>query len=161
MTHSTDPQDTFSALLQSEVEQTQRLFDLLRQEYKILQLTSPDTLEQLTEEKRQQIEQLETAVSELNRYLVQQGFSPDQHGTQAFLEHLPENAQARNWWEKLQTLLENCHKQNLINGAALSLSQRQVSNSLDLLRGVTGAQKTYGPAGESRPNHRINSLGMA
>ena len=151
----------FSQLLRDESERTAQLLDLLRQEYQALQSSSPESLEQLTVQKQHTIKALDGCVAAHNRFLLQQELTPDRQGTAAFLACLPPASRISVQWIAFEATLEDCRKQNEINGSILAHSQRQIRYALDLLRGVTAGQKTYGPLGESRSNHLSNTLGKA
>ncbi|RDH85229.1 MAG: flagellar protein FlgN [endosymbiont of Seepiophila jonesi] len=157
----TSLQGEFTALLQSEIDESRRLLDILLREHKLLQGASSAPLEQLTAEKQQQMAVLETAVVKHNRLLLHLDLQPNREGSEQLLQQLPEAGSARQLWEEFEQLIETCQKQNDVNGDILSLNQRQVSQAIDILRGVTTGQKTYGPSGESRPDNHSNSFGKA
>jgi flagellar biosynthesis/type III secretory pathway chaperone len=104
---------------------------------------------------------VEQCVSQHNQLLVSQGYTPDRKGTEEFIQQFPESVQLEEGWRKFSSLLAECQKQNEINGGAVKLSHHQVTQTLDVLRGFADSDKTYGPAGESRPTHSSKSLGKA
>ncbi|MCU7920182.1 MAG: flagellar protein FlgN [Candidatus Thiodiazotropha sp. (ex Dulcina madagascariensis)] len=161
MHHSTEVEAAFSRILDIEIEQTQRLLDLLSREYELLQTSSPQSLQELLDKKKRQLETVETSVTAHNRFLEQQGFSSDRQGTEAFLQTCGDSAQPVEKWRRLITLLEACRKQNETNGGAVQLNQRHVTQALDILRGISERDKTYGPSGESKPTTTSKSLGKA
>jgi flagellar biosynthesis/type III secretory pathway chaperone len=151
----------FVKIVQIEIEQSQRLLDLLRKEYELLQKGSPQALQALTEEKKQQLKHVETAVLNHNRFLEQQGLSADRQGTEAYINQCGENQQMTETWQRFTSVLEACQKQNEINGGAVQLNRRHVTQTLDILKGISQKDKTYGPSGESKPNATSKSLGKA
>ena len=161
MTHTTETRAAFSKILNDEIEQTQRLLDLLRKEYELLKGPPTETLEALLDEKKRQLEQVELCVSRHNRLLSQFGLTTDRQGTENFLQQCPDNAPLLTRWAQFTELLEQCRQQNEINGGAVQLNQHQVTQALDVLRGIAGGDKTYGPGGESRPTSTSKSLGKA
>jgi flagellar biosynthesis/type III secretory pathway chaperone len=161
MNNLSEASRVFIEIVQNEIEQSQRLLDLLRTEYTLLQKGSPQALQQLTEEKKQQLKQVETAVLNHNHFLKQQGYSPDREGTEAYLKQSGDNDRTEETWQRFISLLETCHKQNALNGGAVQLNQRHVNQTLDILKGIGQRDKTYGPGGESRPNTTSKSLGKA
>ncbi|MCU7893432.1 MAG: flagellar protein FlgN [Candidatus Thiodiazotropha sp. (ex Ustalcina ferruginea)] len=161
MNHSAETQQTFFQILKTETVQTQSLLDLLRMEYEMLQSSSSQALQDLLEKKKQQLISVETVVTTHNQFLEQQGLSIDKQGTDTFLHQCNDNEQLLDMWHRLTSLLEACRSQNEINGGAVQLNQRHVSQALDILRGISERDKTYGPSGESRPNSTSKSLGKA
>jgi flagellar biosynthesis/type III secretory pathway chaperone len=161
MNNSSETTRLFVKIIQIEIEQSQRLLDLLSKEYELLQKGSPQALQTLTAEKKQQLKHVESAVINHNRFLEQQDLTPDREGTEAFIKQCADNASMTETWKRFITLLEACHKQNEINGGAVQLNRRHVTQTLDILKGISQKDKTYGPSGESKPNATSKSLGKA
>jgi flagellar biosynthesis/type III secretory pathway chaperone len=151
----------FVKIVENEIEQSQRLLDLLHAEYTLLQKESPQALQKLTEEKKQQLKQVEAAVLNHNRFLEQQELSTDRKGTEAFIEKAGKDQLMVDTWHRFTSLLEACQKQNEINGGAVQLNQRHVTQTLDILKGISQQDKTYGRSGESKPTSTSKSLGKA
>jgi flagellar biosynthesis/type III secretory pathway chaperone len=161
MNNPTEVSKVFVKIVENEIEQSQRLLDLLRKEYTLLQKDSPQALQTLTEEKKQQLKQVEAAVLDHNRFLTQQGLSTDRKGTETFIQQSGEDELTVDTWHRFTSLLEECHKQNVINGGAIQLNQRNVTQTLDILKGISQQDKTYGRSGESKPASTSKSLGKA
>jgi flagellar biosynthesis/type III secretory pathway chaperone len=161
MNNPSETSKVFIKIVEREIEQSQRLLDLLRSEYDLLQKGSAQALQGLTEEKKQQLKQVETAVLKHNRFLEQLGFSADRQGTEAFIRQSGEDERVVDAWHRFSSLLEACQKQNVINGGAVQLNQRHVTQTLDILKGISQREKTYGPSGESKPTSTSKSLGKA
>ncbi|MBT3042370.1 MAG: flagellar protein FlgN [Candidatus Thiodiazotropha endolucinida] len=161
MSNPSEACSDFVEILHNEIEQSQRLLDLLRSEYTLLQKGSPQALQALITEKREQLKQVEAAVATHNRFLEQQGFGTDRQGTETYIQQCSNLESTSETWHRFITLLEACHKQNEINGGAVQLNQRHVSQTLDILKGISQRDKTYGPSGESKPNTTSKSLGKA
>ncbi|MBT3013974.1 MAG: flagellar protein FlgN [Candidatus Thiodiazotropha sp. (ex Lucina aurantia)] len=161
MSNPSEACSDFVEILHNEIEQSQRLLDLLRSEYTLLQKGSPQALQALITEKREQLKQVEAAVATHNRFLEQQGYGTDRQGTETYIQQCSNLESTSETWHRFITLLEACHKQNEINGGAVQLNQRHVSQTLDILKGISQRDKTYGPSGESKPNTTSKSLGKA
>ncbi|MEW8169854.1 MAG: flagellar protein FlgN [Candidatus Thiodiazotropha endolucinida] len=161
MNNPSEACSAFVEILHNEIEQSQRLLDLLRTEYTLLQKGSPQALQALITEKREQLKQVDAAVAAHNRFLEQQGYGTDRQGTETYIQQCSYLESTSETWHRFITLLEACHKQNEINGGAVQLNQRHVTQTLDILKGVSQRDKTYGPSGESKPNSTSKSLGKA
>lgn len=161
MNHSTEALKAFLGILQNEIEQAQQLLDLLRKEYALLQKGSAENLQDLLEQKKQQLKKVEAAVATHNHFLEQQGLSVDRRGTETYIQGCIDNEPLNQAWQQFSLLLQACHKQNETNGGAVQLNQRHVTQTLDILRGLSQGDKTYGPSGESKPNTTSKSLGKA
>ncbi|MEW8097084.1 MAG: flagellar protein FlgN [Candidatus Thiodiazotropha endolucinida] len=161
MNNPSEACSAFVEILHNEIEQSQRLLDLLRTEYTLLQKGSPQALQALITEKREQLKQVDAAVAAHNRFLEQQGYGTDRQGTETYIQQCSNLESTSETWHRFITLLEACHKQNEINGGAVQLNQRHVTQTLDILKGVSQRDKTYGPSGESNPNSTSKSLGKA
>ncbi|MCG8044747.1 MAG: flagellar protein FlgN [Candidatus Thiodiazotropha endolucinida] len=161
MSNPSEACSDFVEILHNEIEQSQRLLDLLRSEYTLLQKGPPQALQALITEKKEQLKQVEAAVATHNRFLEQQGYGTDRQGTETYIQQCSNLESTSETWHRFITLLEACHKQNEINGGAVQLNQRHVSQTLDILKGISQRDKTYGPSGESKPNTTSKSLGKA
>lgn len=161
MNYSSEAAEAFIKILDNEIEQSQRLLELLRVEHDLLQKGSPQQLQDQLEQKKQQLTQVEAAVLTHNRFIEQQGLVADKQGTETFIQQCSENQRVTATWQRFTSLLEACHKQNELNGGAVQLNQRHVTQSLDILRGISQSDKTYGASGESKPNSTSKSLGKA
>ncbi len=161
MDANTASQAAFIRILKLEIEQAQRLLDLLEQEYQLLQTAPGKPLEELLNEKREQLKIVETCVAEHHRFLQGLGLKSDRAGTLAFIEAGADNQLLNETWQQFETLLQACQKQNQINGGAVTLNQRQTKQMIDILFGINAGNKTYGRSGESRSINGSNSLGKA
>ena len=159
-TETASPQ-LLSHILRLEIDEIQVLLELLMEEYQLLQNNSPEPLERLTETKQQQIGKLEAVVNRQNAFLHQQGLPPERQGIETYIQRLPSDTPIREQWIEFEQLLNACRKQNEINGGMLAQSRQQVTHALNLLRGVTEGQKTYGPSGAACSTQAAKSLGRA
>jgi flagellar biosynthesis protein FlgN len=161
MKKHTPTESAFSGILNTEIEQAQRLLDLLEQEYQLL-LSSPSTaLETLLTEKKRLLRSVEQSVAAHHRFLQQQGFGADGQGTEAYLGASDGDPELTQTWRRYIELVEACRKQNEINGGAVALNQRQANQALHILLGISDGNKTYGRSGQSKPSNPSKSLGKA
>ncbi|MEN8178122.1 MAG: flagellar protein FlgN [Pseudomonadota bacterium] len=161
MPTTTPPVQFFSQILEIEIEQVQVLLELLNEEYRLLQLTSPEPLERLTEEKQRQIEKLEATVAQQNDFLRQHDLPPNRQGIEIFIKKYPAGSRINEQWRIFEQRLDTSRKQNEINGSMLAQNRQQITNTLNLLRGVAQGQKIYGPSGEARSTQTAKFLGSA
>ncbi|MEJ2621445.1 MAG: flagellar protein FlgN [Candidatus Thiodiazotropha sp.] len=161
MTINPQQQSSFVRILLNEIDLTQQLLKLLHQEFELLKTPPSAKLQELLEQKQQMLQQIAQCVQQHNQLMSSLGFSQDRKGTEDFIQQCPEREQLQTRWSQFTSLLEQCQKQNQINGGAVQLNQHQVAHTLDLLRGFANGDKTYGPGGESRPTSNSKSLGKA
>jgi flagellar biosynthesis/type III secretory pathway chaperone len=161
MDGSTNHEAIFSELLQDEINQSEKLNNLLIQEYELLLSNSPNLLEQLAERKKQIIARLEETVARQKKFLGRFGYVRNHSGVETYIKSLAESKHLVSDWERLKELLACCQKQNEINSAVVALGQRQISNTLELLYDLSGGEKTYGRSGETQANRLSKSLGKA
>jgi flagellar biosynthesis/type III secretory pathway chaperone len=161
MSLPSEVQTAFTQILSQEIEQTQSLLALLQKEYQLLKTPADPDLKSLLEQKRQQLQAVENSVKHHNRLLSDHGLTPDRRGTEQLLRECKANPELLEQWQTFSRLLGECQKQNEINGGAVKLNQHHVAQALDILRGIATSDKTYGPAGETRPNSTSKSLGKA
>ena len=151
----------FAAILDNGIGQAQALLDLLEQEYQLLLSPPSKALETLLTEKQRLLKLVEQGVVAHNRFLQQQGLSADRHGTESYLDSLDDKGELQTAWNHYLELAAACRRQNEINGGAVELNQRQVSQAMNILLGVNDGNKTYGRSGQSRSTNASNSLGKA
>jgi flagellar biosynthesis/type III secretory pathway chaperone len=151
----------FLQILNHESEQAQSLLDLLKREYELLKSNPGKELEELLAQKQRQLKTVEQSVLAHHRFLQQQDLSSDRRGTESYLEQCGDNPSLTQAWESYVALLQACHKQNEINGGAVTVNQRQVNQALNLLLSLGDGNKTYGRSGETQPNRPSNTLGKA
>ncbi|PUB77876.1 MAG: hypothetical protein DBP03_02895 [gamma proteobacterium symbiont of Ctena orbiculata] len=161
MNHSSEAAAAFHDILTNEIAQAQQLHDLLRKENALLQKGSPQALQDLSEEKKTLLQRVEAAVASHHRFLERQGFGIDRQGTEAFIQGCANGEALQQAWVHFTTLLESCRRQNEVNGGAVQLNQRHVSQTLEILKGLSQGDKTYGRGGEAKPNATSKSLGKA
>jgi flagellar biosynthesis/type III secretory pathway chaperone len=161
MTIHPQQQSAFVRILNNETDLAQQLLNLLCQEFELLKSPPSQKLQELLEQKQQKLQQVEQSVQQHNHLLSSLGYSQDRKGTEDFIQQCPEVEQLQTRWSQFTSLLEQCQKQNVINGGAVQLNQHQVAHALDVLRGFANGDKTYGPGGESRPTSSSKSLGKA
>ncbi|MEJ2590466.1 MAG: flagellar protein FlgN [Candidatus Thiodiazotropha sp.] len=161
MNDAANTQTAFAAILDNGIGQAQALLALLEQEYQLLLSPPSKALETLLTEKQRLLKRVEQGVVAHNRFLQQQGLSADRHGTESYLDTLDDSRELQAAWNRYLDLAAACRRQNEINGGAVELNQRQVSQALNILLGVNDGNKTYGRSGQSRPTNASNSLGKA
>ncbi|PVV13345.1 MAG: hypothetical protein B6D72_05820 [gamma proteobacterium symbiont of Ctena orbiculata] len=161
MNYSREASSAFHSILTNEIAQAQQLHDLLGKENSLLQKGSPQALQDLLEEKKTLLQRVESAVATHNRFLEQQGLSIDRQGTESFIQGCANGEVLHQAWEHFTALLESCHRQNEVNGGAVQLNQRHVTQTLEILKGISHGDKTYGRGGEAKPNATSKSLGKA
>jgi flagellar biosynthesis/type III secretory pathway chaperone len=148
-------------LFQNEIEQTQQLYTLLKQEYQALQDNEPEQLEHLTSKKKQLLNKLDETIAAHHILLTTIGYPATPNGMEDCLHDLADSDSLKETWHETLNLVSECQKQNEINNQIIALSRRQISNALELLHGLIGKENTYGPSGDSHPHWQPNSLGKA
>jgi len=156
-----ETQDQLLRILDHESAQAQALLDLLEEEYRLLSRAPGDSLEALLNRKKQQLKQVEQSASAHHQFLRAQGLSADRRGTEAYLEACGDSPSLQAGWQRYLALIQQCQKQNEINGGAVAVNQRQVNQALNLLLGLGDGNKTYGRSGESQPARPSKTLGKA
>jgi flagellar biosynthesis/type III secretory pathway chaperone len=161
MPYSPEQQATFLKILNHEIEQIQQLLGLLKQEYELLKQPPSKALDDLLEIKKRLLIQVDQSTKQHNNLLNRLGLTTDRKGNDEFIQQCPDKSGLKERWSHFSSLLESCQKQNEINGGAVRLNQHQVTQALDILRGLANGDKTYGPGGEARPTSSSKSLGKA
>lgn len=145
--------EQLDTLLRSDLQSLQELNRVLAREHQALEKNSAESLNELSETKNQLLEALRQRARQKVRLLVEMGFRPDQGASSEFLSGKDVDPAIQNLWQKAQTGLEICQRQNAVNGRIISHMQRRLSRMADILRGNDRSQRLYGSAGET---HNLN-----
>lgn len=134
MTDSASQQQLHS-LLEAESTLGEQLLSLLQRETTVLEQRDTEALVALTEEKQQLLQVLEEKAAQRSRFLQADGLSQDKAGFEQLLERLGNPPTSLHLWEKLHGLLEQCQRQNQLNGRLLEAGRRHSQQALSLLLG--------------------------
>lgn len=158
----TDAAAQFNRLFNDQRQAAQGLLDLLLQEYGLLNGNDAAGLEPVSELKQQALTALGALTLELDTLLQTLGCTADRAGIDACLRQT--DADGRHdlavRWHALTQLLQQCQRQNTINGIVIELRHRSVQQVLGALTGQTATQ-TYDPRGLARTNPHSYTLAKA
>ncbi|TVP58071.1 MAG: flagellar protein FlgN [Halomonadaceae bacterium] len=149
--------EQLTTLLRNDLENLKALNHTLGQEHRALESNNADSLTALSSEKEQLLAALRQRARQKVRLLVELGFRPDLGSPSAFLVKQAVSPELLGLWQKAQTGLEICQRQNSVNGRIISHMQRRLARMADILRGNDRSQRLYGSAGETR-NLNHNSV---
>jgi flagellar biosynthesis/type III secretory pathway chaperone len=139
-------QSAIKDLLKDEVRCSDELLELLYKEREALTGNDPDIVRQIATDKQETARQLEYFSRQRNEALARQGFGVDTDALDNAIE-ASQDTGLKALRDKLLVVLEQCKKQNQINGSILDGSQRGIRKALDILRGQTGSTETYNKVG--------------
>lgn len=129
------PETKLLELLETDINNSQQLFELLEQEFAALNERKLETLQQLLDKKQPLLIQLNNNAGQRSSILTKQGYSADSQGflqlasTSALQEQL-QQAHAR-----LNELIESCQNANMRNGRLIRANQTSVNAALKIIRG--------------------------
>jgi len=149
--------DQLAALLNTDLQSLDLLDAALQQEHQALEKNTSEALESATREKNALLEQLRERARQKVHLLVDLGYRPDKGAPSAFLEHNGAPARMLELWHRAQSRLEDCQRQNAVNGRIISHMQRRLTRMADILRGNDRSQRLYGAAGQTQ-NLNHNSV---
>lgn len=139
-----------SSLLQSELNHSSQLAQLLKQEREALKAADLEQITFLTQQKQPHVVQLEQLGRQREQLLKAAGFPGGKSGLEAFLaNHSPEQAQpAMQMLNQLRQVARVCRDFNQINGGILNVNRQHLVRALSILRGRDPETSAYGPGGE-------------
>jgi flagellar biosynthesis/type III secretory pathway chaperone len=158
---SSDQQRQLSQLLEKELDATQRMLEILKQEHQALIEKDADKITHSSEEKLAQLKALEALFSQRDHYLSSLGVDTKKSGLASLLQPLPADRPLARQWQQLLQLAEALQRQNDINGSIVNLSQRHISMALDILTGQASGTPTYGPSGKASSNKSSGRVAKA
>ncbi len=141
---------TIDALLDREYQVSESLFDLLQQEHQALEQLNVNNLPFITQQKSQQIKLLDELAAEREKVMRQ--IPPEQGGgiNPDLEKYLALRADRSQWWQDFRTLLQNCQRQNTVNGRIIHLSQQSIERSLNIIRSQSNQANVYDTKGNQQ-----------
>jgi flagellar biosynthesis protein FlgN len=139
-----------SSLLQSELQHSVQLAQLLEQEREALKAADLAKINLLTEQKQPHVVQLEQLGRQREQLLKAAGFPGGKSGLEAFIANHPEQeaAPVRQLMGKLREVARICRDSNQINGGIVNVNRQHLVRALSILRGRDPETGAYGPGGE-------------
>jgi flagella synthesis protein FlgN len=139
-----------SSILQSEINQSAQLAQLLRQEREALRAADAELIQHISQEKQPYIVQLEQLGRQREQLLKAAGFPGGKSGLEAFIaNHEPdESGMIEQLLQKLRTIAKVCRDFNQINGGIVNVNRQHMNRALSILRGRDPDTSAYGPGGQ-------------
>ena len=142
-------------LMANGLKSTQKLFELLNQEYEQLKAhKDPVAIGALASHKREVVTQLEQFSKQLGQVLATEKLLMSQEGIQHYFTKAKVSgldvSEAFKCWSEIATLSKSCRSLNEQNGASIDLLGRHTQRALHVLRGKSQLTTTYGPDGSTR-----------
>lgn len=139
-----------SSLLQSELNHSSQLAQLLKQEREALKAADLEKINQLTQQKQPHVVQLEQLGRQREQLLKAAGFPGGKSGLEAFLANhsLQEARPVLQLLSKLRAAAKVCREHNQINGGILNVNRQHLVRAISILRGRDPETSAYGPGGE-------------
>ncbi len=139
-----------SSILQSELNHSSQLAQLLQQEREALKAADLDKIHLLTQQKHPHVVQLEQLGRQRDQLLKAAGFPGGKSGLEAFIANHP-SQEAEPVLQLLASLREAakaCRDHNQINGGIVNVNRQYLVRALSILRGRDPETGAYGPGGE-------------
>ena len=126
-----------------------RLLAVLQHEHTLLSGRDPTAIEQATQEKQHFLAQLDASGQAHNAALRAAGYTEHTQSLQDWLEQLDKctGSQLTPLWQRLESLLTACHRQNQLNGGVIEISRRHTQRALSILHGKPEETELYSPGG--------------
>ncbi len=139
-----------SSILQSELNLSSQLSQLLQQEREALKNADLNQLQLLTQQKQPHVVQLEQLGRQREQLLKAAGFPGGKAGLEAFIaNHAESEAQHLNsLLTKLRKVAKSCRDNNQINGGIVNVNRQYLVRAISILRGRDPETGAYGPGGE-------------
>jgi len=139
-----------SSILQSELNLSSQLSQLLQQEREALKNAELNQITLLNQQKQPHVVQLEQLGRQREQLLKAAGFPGGKAGLEAFIANHPEaDAQHLNsLLAKLRMVAKSCRDNNQINGGIVNVNRQYLVKAISILRGRDPETSSYGPGGE-------------
>lgn len=151
---------TFITNLEAERRAFSDFAELLQTEHEALMRGDIDRLASLAQMKSDKVISLSKMEEQRNRFLSSAGFSPDQHGMDAWLRaHANESPQSIKIWQEMLAKARQAQQLNASNGAMIEQKLSHNRQALAILQSAANLTNTYGPDGQTHSGSRGRPLG--
>jgi flagellar biosynthesis protein FlgN len=142
---------------------TTQLHEQLTQEADMLKSAPQvELIDSITAQKKQLISQLEGLNSQFSEVLTSEKLPIDQDGINQYFQRAEaagvETSDTITHWHHLQLICSECKALNEQNAASIELLTLHAKRSLDILKGKTSDQNTYGRDGVTQSDKLSHTL---
>ena len=156
--------ENIATLLKLEHSLCQQLHQALVAEYDALKQRDHESFDEIVLKKQEYASKLDDNEKALFDVLASEGFGHSQEGLQAFMDSLtdkPDPHDIKTIWSELHPVLQECQKQNQVNGRILNLSLINVQQAVNLLKGQSGNSGMYNNSGKVDGQDDNHSIAIA
>jgi len=139
-----------SSILQSELNTSSQLAQLLKVERQALKNVDISQINDITKQKQPLVIQLEQLGRQREMLLKNNGFPADKSGIEAFIanQDVAEAAKLSQLLKQLGVQARLCHDGNQVNGGIVNVNRQYLVRAMSVLRGRDPETAAYGPGGE-------------
>ena len=159
MTNSHSINTQLESLFDQELEQLERLLDLLDKEKNCVG-NDINELDKVVLAKQETMQALETLSTSQRKLLAQHGFSSDTAGMESCLQECSVSANMIKKWTLLKDKLKQCREFNIRNGALVEASHQRASQLLSILLGEPATANTYNDEGKNNSQPGGNAVSI-
>lgn len=150
-----------SGALTHELNCLEQLLDVLKLEHDALCCADIKALERATVAKNEALAAQLGAESAREKILSDWSFDSTWGGIKQFIAKCDNREQLSGFLSRLQSLTEQCHANNRINGRLIRQKQDQASNALNVIRQTGNTESFYSGQGKTTATQINRSLGKA
>ncbi len=145
----------FGGLIVKQLNLTTQLLACLNKEYEALKARSLEQLQKLAIEKQEYLTELEQLSQKSRELLEKSSYPASSVGVDDFVKECESHGMSgvEKRWHELGDVLQQCQRQNRINGDIIQMSRQNVRHALDIIYNSGGENSSYGPAGKYEHKH--------
>jgi flagellar biosynthesis/type III secretory pathway chaperone len=153
-------------ILELHLAQTDKMHEILVQEYKALKSDNLEQFESVLLQKQNQVNELKLIEPQLIELAKAVNGELCKESIGRFIDQLPsgkEKSSLSQLWQRLQKALTDCNEQNLVNHRIMNASRTNLEQILNILRGNSPlpVSATYGATGAQANNPQARSIAIA
>lgn len=152
--------DDLKKLLKQDIIDLTSLKTLLEQEKNTLTTRNTDKINHLAEQKNYMVGQLENRAKIKAKLLGSSGLGIRPGHVEEVLKTL-NDSELMSLWTESRNALNDCQKQNAINGGIISQSRQRVAKLMTIIRGQNKAPNLYGQQGKTQAYNSSHRIGKA
>ena len=152
------------ALFSKQLRAAKELGTILQNENEALTKRNQEEIQKLSPLKEAKTKEIETIGQNQAKILAKLGFSFSANALDQLINAMPPefSRQITQLRQKLETILDTCQQQNIVNGQIIAVNRQTAEAALAILRGqVSLGNLTYGATGQAISEQSSNPISKA
>jgi flagellar biosynthesis/type III secretory pathway chaperone len=155
-----------SRILHQHLTETERMYEILHQEFKALKTDDLGLFEICLQNKQAQLNELKLIEPQLTELARELNGQLCKESIGHYIDNLPagqDKSSLKELWQRFQKAITQCNEQNLVNNRIMTASRTNLEQILNILRGNSALPSSpiYGSSGKQDNDPNGRSIAIA